>query len=47
MGANWQEEYKRKLTTYEEAAKLVRSGDVVGTALGTGCWRPSSTATRS
>ncbi len=33
---NWQEEYKRKLTTYEEAAKVVRSGDIVGTALGTG-----------
>lgn len=33
---NWQEDYKRKLTTYEEAAKVVKSGDVVGTALGTG-----------
>lgn len=29
---NWQEDYKRKLTTYEEAAKVVKSGDVVGTA---------------
>lgn len=35
-GVNWKEDYQRKLKTYEEAAQLVRPGDIVGTALGTG-----------
>lgn len=32
----WQEDYEKKKTTFQEVAKLVKSGDVVGTALGVG-----------
>ncbi|HZJ83938.1 MAG TPA: acetyl-CoA hydrolase/transferase C-terminal domain-containing protein [Syntrophomonadaceae bacterium] len=32
---NWQEEYKSKLTTAEEAAKLIKSNDIIMTAGGT------------
>lgn len=34
--SNWKEEYQRRLVSYEEAAKHVQSGDVVGVPLGTG-----------
>ena len=37
---DWREEYKRKLTTFEEAAKQVKSGDVV--AMGFGPAAPSA-----
>ena len=33
---NWADEYKRKIVSIEGAAKMVRSGDFVGVALGTG-----------
>lgn len=33
---NWKEEYGKKVVTYEEAAKQVKSGDVVCVPLGTG-----------
>lgn len=37
---NWQDDYKRKLTTFEEAAQLVRSGETV--SMGFGPAAPSS-----
>lgn len=33
---SWREEYKSKLTSLEEAAKLIKNGDTVGTGLGVG-----------
>jgi acyl-CoA hydrolase len=33
---NWKEEYSKKIVTYAEAAKQVRSGDLVCVPLGTG-----------
>ncbi len=32
----WQEDYQRKLVSYEEAAKQIRSGDFIGIPLGVG-----------
>lgn len=34
--ANWKDEYNQKIVSYEEAAKLVKSGDFIGVPLGTG-----------
>ena len=31
---SWQEDYRRKVVSIEDAAKLVQSGDMVVTALG-------------
>ncbi len=37
---SWQEEYKRKLVSAEDAAKTIQSGDLVVTALGVGACSP-------
>jgi len=37
----WQEEFKRKHVSFEEAAKQVKSGDFVGTGLATGACSPA------
>ena len=40
---SWQEDYRRKVVSIEDAAKLVQSGDMVVTALGVGLAHPTST----
>jgi 4-hydroxybutyrate CoA-transferase len=37
---SWQEDYRRKVVSIEDAAKLVQSGDMVVTALGVGACSP-------
>jgi 4-hydroxybutyrate CoA-transferase len=37
---NWKDEYKRKLTSFEEAAQCIISGDFVSTAIGVGACSP-------
>ena len=40
MPQSWKEAYKRKQTSFEEAAGLVKSGDFISTALGVGACSP-------
>lgn len=37
---NWNEQYKKKLVSLEEAAKQIKSGDFVGVGLGAGACSP-------
>jgi 4-hydroxybutyrate CoA-transferase len=41
MTTKWNEEYKKKLVSFEEAAKQVKSGDHVGTGLALGACSPT------
>ncbi len=38
---NWKEDYKKKLVSFEEAAKQIRSGEMVGIGLGIGACSPA------
>ncbi|MGE5381545.1 MAG: acetyl-CoA hydrolase/transferase family protein [Methylocystaceae bacterium] len=38
--ANWQEDYKRKVISFTDAARLIKSGDFISTALGVGSCSP-------
>ena len=40
MDGKWQEEYRRKLVSFEEAARSVQSGDFVSIAIGAGACSP-------
>jgi 4-hydroxybutyrate CoA-transferase len=37
----WKEDYKKKLVSFEEAAKQIRSGEMVGIGLGIGACSPA------
>mgnify|MGYP001769241149 CR=1 FL=1 len=40
MSQSWKEVYRRKQTSFEDAARLVRSGDFISTALGVSACSP-------
>lgn len=41
MGMNWRDDYKKKVVSFEEAAKQIRSGEMVGIGLGIGACSPA------
>lgn len=41
MSMNWKEDYKKKLVSFEETAKQIRSGETVGIGLGIGACSPA------
>jgi 4-hydroxybutyrate CoA-transferase len=41
MSMNWRDDYKKKIVSFEEAAKQVKSGDFIGIGLGIGACSPA------